>query len=91
MIEDILAAPRLIEKKFPNVKMPKNGYIWTPKGIVRELDQKMMFFDDFQSCLKYDKQYLGYVKLFSGPNNGDYTAPKYFYMLCKFFQTLRTT
>ena len=64
MMEAILAAPGLPEKKIPHVKMPQNGYISTPKGIVRELDQKKMFFDDFPSCSNSLKQCTGHVKTF---------------------------
>ena len=33
----------------------------------------------------------GLCKIVSGPNNGNYATPKYFYMPCTLFQTLRTT
>ena len=66
MMEALLAAPWLPRKIFHAKKCPKNGYIRTLKGIVRELDQKMMFFDDFPSCPKSLKQCRGHVKIFWG-------------------------
>ena len=53
--------------------------------------KKRCFLTIFQSCSKYHEQCLGYVKLFSGPDNGNYTPPKCYYMPCTLFQALRRT
>ena len=86
------SGPPAAPKKFSTRENAQKWVYSDPKGNSKGIRPKNdVFWRFFQSCLKYDKQCLGYVKFFSGPNNGDYATSKYFYMPCTLFQTIRTT